>query len=125
MVATSTTLSREEGRKLLGGASKPSKYRATAVTVDGIRFASKHEAKVYSGLKIRERAKDIFELKLQPRFPLVVNGVTVGTYVADFSFKDRDGSLHIIDAKGVRTPVYKLKKKVFEACFLGLVVVEV
>jgi len=33
------------------------------------------------------------------------------TYVADFVYTDRDGTVHVVDAKGWRTEVYRLKKK--------------
>lgn len=34
------------------------------------------------------------------------------SYYADFVYEDKDG-LHVIDTKGYRTDVYKLKKKLF------------
>jgi len=93
-----------------------SKYRATPITVDSIRFASKREATAYSTLKLLAGQKKIFGLEMQPRFPLEVNGELVGTYVADFKFKATPHSKAIIlDIKGMKTPVYKLKKKLAEA----------
>jgi dsDNA-binding SOS-regulon protein len=65
-----------------------SKYGAVRTEVDGISFASKKEARRYSELKLLERAGEIADLQLQPRFPLTVNGVRVCTYVADFQYRD-------------------------------------
>jgi len=32
-------------------------------------------------------------------------------YIADFTYLDKNGKLHVIDVKGVKTQVYQLKKK--------------
>jgi len=94
-----------------------SKYRAIRTTVDGLTFASKAEAARYSDLKLLERSGYITGLILQPRFPLIVEGKKICSYVADFSFKDREGRHVIEDVKGVQTPVYKLKSKLFHALY--------
>ena len=96
------------------------KYGAVRTEVDGITFASKREAKRYSELKLLERAGEITLLELQPRYPLKVDGKLICTYVADFSYRSIDPktALHsnvVEDVKGVRTPVFKLKAKLFEA----------
>ena len=52
-------MSAAEARAQLAPAAKPSKYRNTPVTVDGIRFDSKREAAYYSELKIREKAGEV------------------------------------------------------------------
>lgn len=101
------------------------KYRAIPTTVDGIRFASKREANRYGELKLLLRGSEIRELELQPKFPLVVNGLLVCTYIADFRYFDpRSGSYVIEDAKGFRTPEYIIKKKLLQAV-RGIVIVEV
>jgi len=91
-----------------------SKYGAIRTTVDGITFASKAEAARYKELCLLLRGGEISDLQLQPRFPLVVNGVKCGTYVADFQYVS-GGSTHVEDVKGVSTPVYALKKKLVKA----------
>lgn len=96
-----------------------SKYGAVRTEVDGISFASKKEARRYADLKLLDRAGQIADLKLQPRFPLIVNGQTVCTYVADFSYRVVGGDLVIEDAKGVQTDVFKLKRALMKAC-LGI-----
>lgn len=92
------------------------KYSAQATEVDGIRFASKREARRYQELKLLEYAGGIGGLELQPRFPLVVNGVKVGVYVADFQYEE-NGEIVTEDCKGVRTQVYRLKAKLVRALY--------
>jgi len=95
-----------------------SKYRAIRTVVDGITFASKKEAEKYQELKLLERAGKIRQLQLQPRFPLYVRGQLICTYVGDFSFYEGDSTTQIVvDVKGFKTPVYKLKKKLFQAIY--------
>ena len=62
--------------------------------IDGHAFNSKKKAKYYSELKIREKAGEIKELKLQPRF-LLQNGFSYNgkryrkiEYIADFEYFD-------------------------------------
>lgn len=96
---------------------RPAKYGNKPTFVDGIRFSSKHEATRYSELRLLERAGDIGALRLQPRYKLVVNGKHVCTYVGDFEYFPADPRLGVVveDAKGFKTPEYKLKAKLFEA----------
>lgn len=123
-------LNREEAKKLkllgaIEGPPVPSKYRNQRTVVDGIAFASRREALRYSELKILERAGRIENLTLQPKFPCVVNGQTVYNYRADFRYYDSWAGVWIVeDAKGFRTPVYRLVKKLVKAC-LGIDIQEV
>jgi hypothetical protein len=91
--------------------------------VDGISFASKKEARRYGELRLMERAGMIDNLALQPRFPLLVNGELVCTYVADFAYNTKTARV-VEDAKGVQTPEFKLKRKLMKAA-LGIDVVTV
>jgi len=101
-----------------------SKFGAVRTTVDGITFASKKEAKRYQELRLLERAKEITDLILQPRFPLQIHGKSLGSYVGDFQYTV-DGVREVVeDVKGVRTPVYRLKKKIVEAIY-GITIQEV
>lgn len=86
--------------------------------MNGIRFDSKREAKRYQELCLLEKAGGIAKLELQPRFPLVVNGEKITSYRADFRYLDvRSGEIVVEDAKGVKTPVYRLKKKLVRAIY--------
>lgn len=97
------------------------KYRNVKVVVDGIEFDSKKEANRYSELKLLERANKIKNLQLQPKFLLQdsfkKNGKSYKaiTYIADFAYYDNDLKKIVIeDTKGMKTEVYKIKKKMFE-----------
>ena len=108
----------EQARQKLGMKESKSKYSAEKTSVDGIMFDSKGESKRYGYLKLLEQAGAISNLKLQPRF-LLQDGFTYDgrkirkiEYVADFSYQ-RDGKTIVEDFKGIRTEVYKLKRKMF------------
>lgn len=100
------------------------KYRAKPTVIDGVRFASKKEAARYCALKLREKIGDISNLTLQPVFPIVIGGQPVAKYVADFSYF-HNGAYVVEDVKGMRTPVYRLKKKLVEALYPGVKIMEV
>jgi len=95
-----------------------SKYGNRKTSVNGITFDSKHEAHRYIELMYMERAKLISDLQLQVRFELIPNQYKNGKlierraeYVADFVYCDACGDTVVEDAKGCRTDVYRLKKK--------------
>ncbi len=114
-MSTDGEMSAEQYRETAGKA-KAHKYHAKPIVIDGIRFASTAEGTRYANLKHMERAGMIEGLVLQPRFPLEVNGHRIGTYVADFLYYDNERQARVIeDVKGVRTPVYRLKKKLMLA----------
>ena len=105
------------------------KFNAVRTEVDGITFASKAEAKRYCELKLSVKAKRIAHLEHQPVFPLIVNGVKVGKYVADFRYVvlpwDYEEPVTVVeDVKGMKTPVYRLKKKLVEAQY-GITITEI
>ena len=97
------------------------KYRNTPVVIDGVRFASKAEAKRDAELCLLERADTIQDLERQPRFPLVVNGVKICTYIGDWSYMEfvREKAINgrprfsmkrvVEDRKGVQTPAFKIE----------------
>lgn len=97
-----------------------SKYRNKKVYVDGIKFDSAKEAMRYRQLRLLERSGNIKDLQLQVPFELqekyTINDKKVRAikYVADFVYIDQDEKTHVEDVKGIRTEVYKMKKKMFE-----------
>lgn len=106
------------------------KYGNRKTVCDGITFDSEREAKRYRELTFLERVGQISELELQPRFPISIAGVPIRytsgrqvTYVADFRYRDSSGRVVVEDAKGMRTPVYKLKRALVEA--MGVTIREV
>jgi len=101
-----------------------SKYRAIPVEIDGIRFASQAEGRRYAQLKMLEKAGLISRLELQPSFKCVIDNKLVCTYRADFSYFDKSSRV-VEDVKGMKTPVYRLKKKLVEALYPGVKITEV
>lgn len=100
---------------------KKNKYNNTKVEYKGIRFDSIKEMKHYQLLEYLQRIKEIRDLKLQVPYELIpkykINNKTVRktTYIADFTYiTTKDDKLHIVDTKGFKTDVYRLKKKLFE-----------
>lgn len=96
------------------------KYHAKKTEIDGITFHSKKEANHYAELKLCMRAKGddkVVGLEMQPKFECVVSGKKICNYFADFRIEYADGRIVIEDVKGVKTPVYRLKKKLVEALF--------
>lgn len=92
------------------------KYKAVPKTVDSIKFASTLEAARYKELKLLERAGKIIALQLQVRFPLQVMGITIGHYISDFRYFDKDKQMDVVeDCKGHRLPLYIWKSKHFKA----------
>lgn len=95
------------------GRGKPSKYGNRKVEVDGFTFDSAKEARYYGDLKIRQRVGEVVMFLQQVPFHLP--GST--KYIADFVVFLADESVEVIDVKGVRTDVYKLKKRQVEALY--------
>jgi hypothetical protein len=99
------------------------KYGNTKTEVDGIKFDSKKEANRWSELKLLAMAGKIRNLKRQVPIRCEVNGVLVCKYIADFTYDEECNAgfmaywgFVVEDAKGFKTEVYKLKKKLVEAC---------
>lgn len=93
---------------------RQTKYGNKKTVIDGVTFDSLKEARHYEELKLRLRKGEITDLVLQPKFPLVINGVKCGSYFADFEYNE-NGKRVVVDAKGFKTPIYNLKKKLVKA----------
>lgn len=93
-----------------------SKYHAKKTVVDGITFDSKREADRYLVLKSMEEDGTIEDLRRQVRYELVPAFDVDGRhyrpvfYVADFVYVE-DGKEVIEDVKGMKTDMYRLKRK--------------
>lgn len=120
-------------RELAGLLGKPqgSKYHNNKPTYKGETFDSNKELEYYLLLKDREKKGEIKNLarqtvyEIQPSFK-DKDGKTVRaiTYKADFSYYDlTDEQYHIIDVKGFKTEVYRLKKKLLS--YRGIYIEEV
>mgnify|MGYP003640629088 FL=1 len=111
-----------------------SKFKNKRVKLDGYTFDSIAEAKHYQHTLLpRFKAGEITHLEVHPRIKCIVDGDLICTYIADFSFIDRSeispqggvGCLVYEDVKGFKTDVYKLKKKLVEACYKGTKIIEI
>lgn len=112
----------------LGKQPKPLKYRNQPVTIDGRRFPSQKEGKRYVALRLMERAGEVVDLELQPRFPLAVNGLHVCEYRADFRYREvKTGNVIVEDVKSAATKadrLYQFKTRLLYA-LTGIAVREV
>lgn len=105
------------------------KFRNKITETDGIKFRSKKEAKRYWELKLLLNAGEIVWFKCQ--VPYVVAGdkkiKTAIKYIADFEicWKTENGFKRTVeDVKGIRTPLYKLKKQLMLDKY-GIAIVEI
>lgn len=111
-----------------------SKYHAEKVTVNGITFDSKKEARRWLELTALEQAGKIHDLRRQVKYLLIPeqrercteiykSGPKKGqfkpgrvlerecSYYADFDYYAEDGTHVVEDVKGMRTKEYRLKRK--------------
>lgn len=105
-----------------------SKYRNVQTEYNGIKYMSKKEADYAAQLDWQRKAKNpkekVIEVEVQVPFQIILNNIKICKYLADFKVKYADGHEEIIDVKGVRTDVYRLKKKLVEAQY-GIKIIEV
>jgi hypothetical protein len=104
----------EEARPENKKGGRVSKYGSIKAEADGIKFASKAERGRYMDLRLMERAGEIEELRMQVRFPLIVNDLLICDYLADFQYQAA-GGLIVEDVKGYKTREYMMKKKLMLA----------
>jgi hypothetical protein len=122
-------------RKMAQGLRKkfgsPSKFKNKKTMVGDKFFASKKEAKHYCDLLLLEKSGEIKDLKtqvkfvLQPSFGKNGKGIREIAYISDFTYSDKKGAFHVVDVKGMRTDVYKIKKKMFEYVYMNYAISEV
>lgn len=97
-----------------------SKYGNRKTVVDGIKFDSKGEASRWCVLRVLERAGQISDLQRQVSFELAPpvrlggRGRPALKYIADFVYQQDDQQV-VEDVKGVRTPVYNLKRHLMKS----------
>ena len=92
------------------GSAKRTEYR-------GVTYASKSEAAYAAHLDLLKKAKRVLSWEGQVRVPLVVNGKKICTIVPDFFVLFADGHSEYHETKGWKSPVWKLKSKLFAALF--------
>lgn len=87
-----------------------SKYQNRKTELDGVTYDSKKEARRAAELNLMLKNGEIITLARQVRFRLA-KGIE---YVADFVYTTKDGEQITEDVKGMKTDVYKLKKKLMK-----------
>tara|TARA_R110000765_G_scaffold148506_1_gene251039 strand:- start:86 stop:499 length:414 start_codon:yes stop_codon:yes gene_type:complete len=111
-----------------------SKFGNRKVELDGCKFDSLAEARHYHyTLKPRLDAGEITHLEMQTSFQIEIKGKKICKYKADFQYFDckvigpegQTGALVVEDVKGMRTAIYRLKKKLVEAQYPGTKIIEV
>lgn len=104
-----------------------SKYNNVKTEYNGVKYDSKKEAFYAQKLDILSRAvyqdKRVIKYERQVPFQIEIAGKKICKYLLDFlvTYIDR---VEYVDVKGMRTPIYKLKKKLVEAQF-GILIKEV
>ena len=94
-----------------------SKYRAKKTVVDGITFDSKKEADFYCELKMLRMAGEVIDFErqvtfeLQPKFKHSGKTERAIKYIADLVVHYKDGRTVVVDVKGDKTDVYRIKRK--------------
>ena len=90
------------------------KFNAKKQIYKGMKFDSKKELTRYLVLEQMQKNNHISELELHPMIPLIVNGIKIGRYTADFKYKNNNGEVIIEDVKSkiTKTRDYILRKKI-------------
>jgi hypothetical protein len=79
---------------------------------------SKTEYRRFLVLQDLEKRGIIHNLKTQVKFPIVINNNYVGYYQTDFTYIITAKDEYVVeDVKGIRTPLYKWKKKCVKAMY--------
>lgn len=119
------------------------KYNNKKVTVDGVTFDSKREAKRYQELLLLEKVGAIRDLKRQEKYVLIpaqyepdIIGPKGGrkrgriierecSYYADFTYWDNERGCQVVeDTKGMRTKEYVIKRKLMLQVY-GIRIIEI
>ena len=114
---------------------KKSKFHNEPVTVDGVRYDSRNEARRHAFLKLMERAGEITNLRYHVPFTLIPKGSVeiirmpdgkeIETkkydrkhwYEADFVYTTKSGEIVVEDFKGFETESFKQKRELFKIIF--------
>lgn len=101
--------------------TRRNKFNAKQTMVDGMRFHSRAEARRWSELKLYQKGGLIERLERQVLYPLVVNGVRVSTYIADFVYHDLKANRWVVE--DVKSPAtarladFKMKRSLMQAIY--------
>lgn len=99
------------------------KYGAKRTEFNGYKYDSKFEASVAQELELRKQAKDIVDYEQQFKVEIWCyreDGTPAFkvSHKVDFRVTHNDGSYELIEAKGVETADYKMRRKFLEEIWL-------
>jgi len=82
---------------------------------DGTMSDSRKEARIDAQYQVLLRCGQLTKVERKKRFPIIIGGIKICDYECDWCITDTAGNSTVIDAKGLKTPVYRLKKKLMKA----------
>lgn len=95
-----------------------SKYHAKIQEFKGVKYDSGLEARIAADLEYQRVAGDIVEVKRQFCIDFVINGYKITRHYVDFRVTYKDGTVELIEAKGMDTPMWIVKRRLVEAIYL-------
>ena len=99
------------------------KYNNRKIEFDGYKFDSLVERDYYRYLVHLKDNNHIKDFEVHPKFELQQSfrykkkTIRAITYTADFKVIKNDGTIDIVDVKGVKTNEFKIKEKLFKFKF--------
>jgi hypothetical protein len=90
---------------------KKHKYGAKKTERPGYSFGSKLEARIFDDLCLRKLAGEIIDIKVQASVYLTDADIL---YKPDFLCHLQDGSFFYVEAKGFKTPVWAIKRRLWK-----------
>jgi Protein of unknown function (DUF1064) len=112
--------------RLASWGKRASKYGNQRIKAAGVSFDSKSEARRWQELQLLQRAGEIRDLSLHPRFSLDVDGHHICYYVGDYAYEARDPKspknwIKVCEdrkaGRVTQTDVFKLKRKLMWAIY--------
>ena len=91
------------------------KYNAKRTEFNGRVYDSKHEAGVAADIDLLVKSGQVVKVEPQKTFNLYgKNGARICTHRPDFLLTFKDGHQEVWEAKGWASPVWAIKRKLFE-----------
>lgn len=99
------------------------KYGNSKTEYNGRKYDSKYEASVARELDLRLMAREFTEITPQFRIKLYVylpdgSRADLFTYICDFRCERPDGTFLLVEAKGMETEVFRVKKRILDLVWL-------
>ena len=91
------------------------KYNARKTEYNGVMYDSGREAQYANDLDIALKGGVYKKIERQIAFTFELYGKKICKYIVDFKVTHHTGEIEYIDVKGMKTPVFNLKWKMFTA----------